>query len=228
MFMMYQDIHEDANNSNLLDIDNSKLSKKSSTSFSSPSSSSSSSITSAFNLFKNQINLNNLSHLKNNFFFNINNNQPTDHLTTRSVNSNEMDECYEDVCDEEEVNSDNYDDVRSSHPQYKIDHLLHLGLSKCKYFESPISNAQIQYDCSAPIARNTPENNEVKLVEYRQTKIASFNVDGKELICLPQAFEMFLKNLVGGLHTVYTKLKRLDIVPVVCNVEQVKQNSICF
>jgi len=217
---MYQDIHDDANNSNLLDMDNSKLSKKSSTSFSSPSSSSSSSISSAFNLFKNQINLNNLPHLKNNIFFNLNSNQSREHLNSRGANSNEIDDCNEDLCDEEEGNSDN--DAKSANPHYKIDHFLNLGLSKCKYFESPISNAQIQYDCSAPIARNTPENNEVKLVDYRQTKIASFNVDGKELICLPQAFEMFLKNLVGGLHTVYTKLKRLDIVPVVCNVEQVK------
>ncbi len=79
-----------------------------------------------------------------------------------------------------------------------------------------------QYDCAAPIASNTPENNECKLIDYRQTKVASFRVDGKELICLPQAFELFLKTLVGGLHTVYTKLKRLDIVPIVCNVEQVR------
>jgi len=50
----------------------------------------------------------------------------------------------------------------------------------------------------------------------------SLQVDGRELICLPQAFELFLKHLVGGLHTVYTKLKRLDITPVVCNVEQVR------
>lgn len=35
-----------------------------------------------------------------------------------------------------------------------------------------------------------------------------------------QAYELFLKNMVGGLHTVYTKLKRLDIVPRICNVEQ--------
>ena len=40
--------------------------------------------------------------------------------------------------------------------------------------------------------------------------------------CLPQAFDLFLKHLVGGLHTVYTKLKRLEITPVVCNVEQVR------
>ena len=31
-----------------------------------------------------------------------------------------------------------------------------------------------------------------------------------------------MKNLVGGLHTVYTKLKRLNITPLVCNVEQVR------
>lgn len=98
----------------------------------------------------------------------------------------------------------------------------HLPILKCKYFESPINQSQIQYDCTAPIARNTPENNEVKVIDYRQNKVASFNVDQKELICLPQAFELFLKNLVGGLHTVYTKLKRLDIVPIVCNVEQVR------
>uniref|UniRef100_A0A4W5PWD3 SKI/SNO/DAC domain-containing protein n=1 Tax=Hucho hucho TaxID=62062 RepID=A0A4W5PWD3_9TELE len=54
-------------------------------------------------------------------------------------------------------------------------------------------------------------------------KIASFSVGGQdELICLPQVFDLFLKHLVGGLHTVYTKLKRLDICPVVCTVEQVR------
>ncbi len=42
------------------------------------------------------------------------------------------------------------------------------------------------------------------------------------LICLPQAFELFLKHLVGGLHTVYTELKRLGIQPIVCNAEQVR------
>jgi hypothetical protein len=75
---------------------------------------------------------------------------------------------------------------------------------------------------SAPVARNTPENNQVRIIDYRGTKLTAFNVDGRELICLPQAFDLFLKNLVGGLHTVYTKLKRLEIIPVVCNVEQVR------
>jgi hypothetical protein len=51
--------------------------------------------------------------------------------------------------------------------------------------------------------------------------VAAFDIDGETMICLPQAYELFLKNLVGGLHTVYTKLKRLDITPRVCNVEQV-------
>ncbi|KAM3590123.1 uncharacterized protein V6R79_004056 [Siganus canaliculatus] len=63
---------------------------------------------------------------------------------------------------------------------------------------------------------------ECKLVEVHGVKVASFSVDGQELICLPQVFDLFLKHLVGGLHTVYTKLKRLDISPVVCTVEQVR------
>uniref|UniRef100_W5NAC0 Dachshund a n=1 Tax=Lepisosteus oculatus TaxID=7918 RepID=W5NAC0_LEPOC len=65
-------------------------------------------------------------------------------------------------------------------------------------------------------------NNECKMVEVHGVKVASFTVDGQELICLPQVFDLFLKHLVGGLHTVYTKLKRLDISPVVCTVEQVR------
>ncbi|XP_054724408.1 dachshund homolog 1-like [Uloborus diversus] len=64
--------------------------------------------------------------------------------------------------------------------------------------------------------------NDCRLIEYRGAKIAAFLVHGDYLLCLPQAFELFLKHLVGGLHTVYTKLKRLDITPIVCNVEQVR------
>ncbi|XP_037117711.1 dachshund homolog 2-like isoform X2 [Syngnathus acus] len=63
---------------------------------------------------------------------------------------------------------------------------------------------------------------ECKLVELHGVKVASFSVHGQELICLPQVFDLFLKHLVGGLHTVYTKLKRLDITPAVCTVEQVR------
>lgn len=145
--------------------------------------------------------------------------------------------------DEEEISESESSEALANHrthPNFYHPNLFHPNMSqpppppppphlaaiqlpslKSKFFESPITQAQIQYDCSAPIARNTPENNQVRVIDYRANKIASFCVDGKELICLPQAFEVFLKNLVGGLHTVYTKLKRLDIIPVVCNVEQV-------
>ncbi|XP_022644273.1 dachshund homolog 2-like [Varroa destructor] len=61
-----------------------------------------------------------------------------------------------------------------------------------------------------------------RLIDYRGAKVAAFSVAGEYLLCLPQAFDLFLKHLVGGLHTVYTKLKRLDITPIVCNVEQVR------
>ncbi|KAG7463576.1 hypothetical protein MATL_G00178070 [Megalops atlanticus] len=77
------------------------------------------------------------------------------------------------------------------------------------------------YSTPSPV-ENTPQNNECKMVEVRGVKVASFTVDGRELICLPQVFDLFLKHFVGGLHTVYTKLKRLDITPIVCNVEQVR------
>jgi len=73
-----------------------------------------------------------------------------------------------------------------------------------------------------PFSSSDPTANECKMVEYRGKKIASFVINGKTMLCLPQAFEMFLKHLVGGLHTVYTKLKRLEIMPLVCNVEQVR------
>nr|XP_004226882.1 dachshund homolog 1 isoform X1 [Ciona intestinalis] len=73
-----------------------------------------------------------------------------------------------------------------------------------------------------PPVENTPSNNECRMVELRGSKVASFSLGCDEYICLPQAFDLFLKHLVGGLHTVYTKLKRLSIAPVVCNVEQVR------
>ncbi|TRY73892.1 hypothetical protein TCAL_07775 [Tigriopus californicus] len=72
------------------------------------------------------------------------------------------------------------------------------------------------------VPTNDPTANECKIVEYRGEKLAAFTISGKTMLCLPQAFELFLKHLVGGLHTVYTKLKRLEITPIVCNVEQVR------
>lgn len=78
------------------------------------------------------------------------------------------------------------------------------------------------YNSPPPISSSDPTANECKLVDYRGQKVAAFIIGGDTMLCLPQAFELFLKHLVGGLHTVYTKLKRLDIVPLVCNVEQVR------
>lgn len=53
--------------------------------------------------------------------------------------------------------------------------------------------------------------NEYRIIEYRGARIAAFlsanRTPCEYLLCLPQAFELFLKHLVGGLHTVYTKLK---------------------
>jgi len=72
------------------------------------------------------------------------------------------------------------------------------------------------------ISPNDPVANACKVVDFHGEKIAAFQIHGKTMLCLPQAFELFLKNLVGGLHTVYTKCKRLDIHPLVCNVEQVR------
>lgn len=80
---------------------------------------------------------------------------------------------------------------------------------------------KLAYSTPPPVS-NDPANNECRIIEYRGAKLASFNIDGDVMICLPQAFDLFLKHLVGGLHTVYTKLKRLNITPVVCNVEQVR------
>ncbi|XP_012995969.2 dachshund b isoform X1 [Esox lucius] len=73
------------------------------------------------------------------------------------------------------------------------------------------------------ISTTTTTPSDCRMVDVHGVKVASFNVAGQEeLICLPQVYELFLKHLVGGLHTVYTKLKRLDIYPVVCTVEQVR------
>lgn len=85
--------------------------------------------------------------------------------------------------------------------------------------------ASASFDCEYServVAPSTAENNALKWLEYRSQRLAAFSVGGRDLLCLPQAFEAFLKHLVGGLHTVYTKLKRLEVTPVICNVEQVR------
>ncbi|RXN10836.1 dachshund -like protein [Labeo rohita] len=89
------------------------------------------------------------------------------------------------------------------------------------FFSSPADSPRLNNSLNATLPSGAATN-ECKIVEVHGVKVASFNVDGQELICLPQVFDLFLKHLVGGLHTVYTKLKRLDINPVVCTVEQVR------
>eukprot|EP00090_Calanus_glacialis_P046291 TRINITY_DN9015_c0_g1_i1.p1 TRINITY_DN9015_c0_g1~~TRINITY_DN9015_c0_g1_i1.p1 ORF type:complete len:673 (+),score=131.04 TRINITY_DN9015_c0_g1_i1:378-2396(+) len=73
-----------------------------------------------------------------------------------------------------------------------------------------------------PFSSSDPTANECKMVEYRGKKIASFVINGRTMLCLPQAFDLFLKHLVGGMHTVYCKLKRLEITQIVCNVEMIR------
>uniref|UniRef100_A0A8C5GHQ5 Dachshund homolog 2-like n=1 Tax=Gouania willdenowi TaxID=441366 RepID=A0A8C5GHQ5_GOUWI len=87
---------------------------------------------------------------------------------------------------------------------------------------SPMLGAFLPGHGAANLSPGSGPCGECTLVDVHGVKVASFCVDGHELICLPQVFELFLKHLVGGLHTVYTKLKRLDISPVVCTVEQVR------
>ncbi|XP_042587687.1 dachshund homolog 2-like isoform X1 [Cyprinus carpio] len=89
------------------------------------------------------------------------------------------------------------------------------------FFSSPADSPRLSNSLNATLPSGAATN-ECNIVEVHGVKVASFNVDGNELICLPQVFDLFLKHLVGGLHTVYTKLKRLDINPVVCTVEQVR------
>ncbi|TRY88179.1 hypothetical protein DNTS_026879 [Danionella cerebrum] len=110
----------------------------------------------------------------------------------------------------------------SASPQSATQNLFRTDLigSSCGGGGIPLAGKPV-YSTPSPV-ENTPQNNECRMVELRGAKVASFTVDGQELICLPQAFDLFLKHLVGGLHTVYTKLKRLEITPVVCNVEQVR------
>eukprot|EP00064_Thunnus_orientalis_P012254 superscaffoldBa00001858_g12288 len=105
--------------------------------------------------------------------------------------------------------------------QFRADLLLSNGTPLKTGGAAVSSGAKPVYATPSPV-ESTPQNNECKLVEVKGAKLASFTVKDTELICLPQAFDVFLKHLVGGLHTVYTKLKRLDIAPVVCNVEQVR------
>ncbi|KAM9846471.1 dachshund homolog 2-like [Aulostomus maculatus] len=89
-------------------------------------------------------------------------------------------------------------------------------------FLSCAAGGRVPFSVNATSGGAAPPPTECRMVEIHGVKVASFTVNGAELICLPQVFELFLRHLVGGLHTVYTKLKRLHISPVVCTVEQVR------
>ena len=68
----------------------------------------------------------------------------------------------------------------------------------------------------------TGKDYKLKMVNMNGVDIAAFNIDGEDLLCFPQIYEYFLKDMVSGMHTVYTKLKRMNITGKNCNVEQVR------
>ena len=77
------------------------------------------------------------------------------------------------------------------------------------FFSPPQHPGSLQHSQQA--GQQYIATNECRLIEYRGARIAAFLSTNRScpeyLLCLPQAFELFLKHLVGGLHTVYTKLK---------------------
>src|SRR5277367_2944680 len=89
---------------------------------------------------------------------------------------------------------------------------LHLKPEFRANFSSPNSLLSNPLDFSAAalnsgamaLVGGAIESVEAKLIDYRGQKVASFEVDDDTMICLPQAYDMFLKHLVGGHHTVYT------------------------
>ncbi|CRK86577.1 CLUMA_CG000144, isoform A [Clunio marinus] len=100
-----------------------------------------------------------------------------------------------------------------------IHHASPLDLMTAHHHDHPPTRT---YNTQPSFVPADPTENECKIVEYRGQKVAAFIIQGETMLCLPQAFDLFLKNLVGGLHTVHSKLKRLDIVPLVCTVEQIR------
>lgn len=81
-----------------------------------------------------------------------------------------------------------------------------------------------QFELVDPETPVIPHGKEYKLkmVNMNGVDIAAFNIDGEDLLCFPQVYEYFLKDMVSGMHTVYTKLKRMNISGKNCNVEQVR------
>lgn len=85
-------------------------------------------------------------------------------------------------------------------------HGHNLGSASYPYYSPPHHHGSSQ---QSPFTAT----NDCRIIEYRGHRIAAFlsvatsKLPAEYLLCLPQAFELFLKHLVGGLHTVYTKLK---------------------
>lgn len=113
-------------------------------------------------------------------------------------------------------------------PSFLSAHFSQRAASEYGLMPSPLSHSDLSSYANSRqqayqmVSPNDPTANACKVVDFHGEKIASFTIHNKNMLCLPQAFELFLKNLVGGLHTVYTKCKRLNINPLVCNVEQVR------
>lgn len=82
-------------------------------------------------------------------------------------------------------------------------------------YYSPPHGGHHHHHHSSSSSQQSPftATNDCRIIEYRGHRIAAFlsvatpKLPAEYLLCLPQAFELFLKHLVGGLHTVYTKLK---------------------
>ncbi|CAM9304129.1 unnamed protein product [Lampetra planeri] len=112
-------------------------------------------------------------------------------------------------------------DLRPDTSHASNNHNNHITTTTTKSVRPPSPTKHTNATTSSPI-ESTASNNECRSVHLMGDHVASFTVEGRQLLCLPQAFELFLRRHVAGLHTVYTKLRRLGISPAVCNVEQVR------
>ncbi|XP_052462204.1 dachshund homolog 1 isoform X6 [Carassius gibelio] len=145
---------------------------------------------------------------------------PSSLLHSCPISTSSLSSASSSSCSATAASSSSPSATSASPSQSATQNLFRTDLISTNTSSIPLAGKPV-YSTPSPV-ENTPQNNECRMVELRGAKVASFTVDGQELICLPQAFDLFLKHLVGGLHTVYTKLKRLEITPVVCNVEQVR------
>ncbi|KRZ19644.1 Dachshund -like protein 1, partial [Trichinella pseudospiralis] len=157
--------------------------------------------------FEDEINTNNNNSNNNNN--NNNNNIQPDCCTLES-----------DISDADEMLDDEREQASNKSKSFAISKSNPTSTSPDNGMEERLR--QLMNIGSNGCSMNTTGAVEAQLIEYRGQKVAAFRTDLGTLICLPQAYELFLKHLVGGLHTVYTKLKRLDVTPIVCNVEQVR------